>query len=75
VLGVPVLDDDGSICEWVGICTDVTARRQAEAALRAGEEFRRTVVANAPIVLFAVDRDGIFTLSEGRGPAALRDPA
>ena len=29
---VPVLDD-GGICEWVGIGTDVTARKQAEAAL------------------------------------------
>ena len=65
VRGVPVLDDDGGIREWVGIGTDVTARKQAEAALRASEELRRTVVANAPIVLFAVDRDGIFTLSEG----------
>jgi PAS domain S-box-containing protein len=71
VRGVPVLDDDGGSREWVGIGTDVTARKQAEAALRASEELRRTVVANAPIVLFAVDRDGIFTLSEGRGLEAL----
>jgi hypothetical protein len=71
VRGVSVLDDEGGIREWVGIGTDVTARKQAEAALRASEELRRTVVANAPIVLFAVDRDGIFTLSEGRGLADL----
>lgn len=30
-------------------------------------ELLQTVVANAPIVLFAFDTDGIFTLSEGRG--------
>jgi PAS domain S-box-containing protein len=75
VRGVPVLDDDGGIREWVGLCTDVTARKQAEAALHAREEFWRTVVANAPMVRFAVDRDGIFTLSEGttlRAAAAAR---
>jgi len=50
---------------------DVTERKRAEAALRASEERLRTVVTNAPIVLFAVDRDGVFTLSDGQGLAAL----
>lgn len=30
-------------------------------------ELLRTVVSNAPIVVFAMDADGVFTLSEGRG--------
>lgn len=30
--GVPVLNDDGSIREWVGTCTDIHDRRMAEAA-------------------------------------------
>jgi PAS domain S-box-containing protein len=34
-------------------------------------ELLRAVVANAPIVLFAFDKDGIFTLSEGRALEAL----
>ncbi|MDD5302949.1 MAG: PAS domain-containing sensor histidine kinase [Elusimicrobia bacterium] len=34
-------------------------------------EILKTVVGNAPIVLFALDADGIFTLSEGRGLDAL----
>lgn len=39
VRGVPVLDDDGSIREWVGTCTDVTERRlvAAERELRLKE--------------------------------------
>ncbi len=49
------------------IARDVTAHRRAEAALRASEERLRTVVSNAPIVLLAVDRDGVFTLAEGHG--------
>src|SRR6185295_14420400 len=39
------------------------------AALRESEVRMRTVVSNAPIVLFTVDRDGIVTASEGRGLA------
>ncbi len=36
-----------------------------EAALAASEDRLRTVMANAPIILFALDAAGVFTLSEG----------
>ena len=39
--------------------------------LRESEERLRTVVTSAPIVLFAINRDGMFTLSEGQGLEAL----
>ena len=32
--GVPVLNDNGSIREWVGTCIDITDRKQAEEQLR-----------------------------------------
>ena len=32
--GVPVLQADGSVREWVGTCTDITERKRAEEALR-----------------------------------------
>lgn len=41
--------------------------RSAQTELRDTEQRLRSLVEHAPIVLFAVDRDGIFTLSEGRG--------
>jgi signal transduction histidine kinase len=44
---------------------------QANAALRERETLVQTVVTHAPLILFAFDREGIFTLSEGRGLAAL----
>lgn len=50
---------------------DVTERKQAEAALRASEARLQTVIANLPVVLFALDRHGVITLSEGKGLAAL----
>ncbi|MCZ0901840.1 PAS domain-containing protein, partial [Microcoleus sp. HI-ES] len=30
VRGVPILNEDGSIREWVGICTDIHDRKQTE---------------------------------------------
>lgn len=39
--------------------------------LRESEERLRTVVTNAPIVLFLTDREGRFTMSEGKGLDAL----
>ncbi|MEJ7816846.1 MAG: PAS domain S-box protein, partial [Rubrobacter sp.] len=42
-------------------------RKQAEEALRRSEERLRSIVTNAPVVLFALDREGVFTLSEGKG--------
>ncbi|MGI8597555.1 MAG: HD domain-containing phosphohydrolase [Thermoleophilaceae bacterium] len=40
-------------------------RRRAERALRETEERFRRIAAQAPMVLWAFDRDGTFTLSEG----------
>ncbi|HEV8482628.1 MAG TPA: PAS domain S-box protein, partial [Blastocatellia bacterium] len=50
-----------------GVMVDVTRHKEAEQALLASEERLRTVVAGVPIILFALDRFGVFTLSEGRG--------
>ena len=49
-------------------------RRQAREALRESESRFRVLVNNAPIVLFAFDRDGVVTHLEGRGlePLGLR---
>lgn len=36
--GVPVFTEDGPVREWVGICVDITERKEAEEALRRSEE-------------------------------------
>ncbi|MGH9469538.1 MAG: PAS domain S-box protein [Terriglobia bacterium] len=55
----------------LGFARDITARKRAEEALRQSELRLRTVVANAPVILFALDAQGAVTLCEGRGLEAL----
>ena len=57
---------------------DVTALRAAEAEherltleLRTSEERHRLVVRNVPVVQWALDNDGVFTLAEGLGLLSL----
>src|SRR5579883_3072640 len=49
--------------------TDITARKQAEIAWQASEQRLRTIVAHTPVLLWAVDAAGVFTLLEGPGLA------
>jgi diguanylate cyclase (GGDEF)-like protein/PAS domain S-box-containing protein len=44
---------------------------RANAALLENEARLGTVIDNAPVVLFAVDKDGVFTLAEGTGLGTL----
>jgi PAS domain S-box-containing protein len=48
-------------------CEDINDRKRAEEELAKSEQRLRDVIANAPIILFALDRSGVCTLSEGRG--------
>ncbi|SIQ81748.1 PAS domain S-box-containing protein [Haladaptatus litoreus] len=64
----PLPSDDASEGKGtVGVIRDITKRVERERALRENEERLRTVVENVPVILFAIDVDGTFTLSEGRG--------
>ncbi len=49
----------------VVMVTDMTDHKKAQTALRESEERLKTVVTSAPIALFAMDRNGLFTLAEG----------
>ncbi len=64
------VDGDGG-GEIQGLVRDITQAKRAEEELRQSEERLRNVVAGAPIVLFALNRDGLFTFSEGSGLGAL----
>jgi PAS domain S-box-containing protein len=49
------------------VIRDITDRKRGREALRQTETQLRTVVSSASLVLFALDKDGVFTLSEGEG--------
>src|SRR2546422_358414 len=57
----------GGAAQLIVNARGVTGRRRPERALRENKERVRTVIAGAPLVLFALDRDGVFTMVEGRG--------
>jgi PAS domain S-box-containing protein len=61
IRAVPVIAADGSIWEWVGVHTDITEQREAEASVRASEERLRAVVEAAPVGLVFADASGRIT--------------
>ena len=63
------LTEDDRLVGSVGVIRDVTERKRYERELERKNERLRTIVDNVPVVLFALDGDGTFTLSEGRALA------
>ena len=49
-----------------------TERKQVEEALQEAQQHLRSVIEAAPLLLWAVDSNGLITLSEGQGLEALR---
>lgn len=56
---------------FVGIRTDITEIKGHEQSLRENEARFRSVIANAPIVIWATDADGIVTFNDGKGLESL----
>lgn len=54
---IPLFDDAGEIVEWFGAASDVTARREAEEALRKSEEQCRAYLENSFDVAYRMSPD------------------
>jgi PAS domain S-box-containing protein len=68
-LNTPIIED-GRMVGAVVSFRDISARKQAEANLRETELRLQRVVSSAPLMVFVLDHQGIFLLSEGRGLVA-----
>ena len=62
---------DGDIAGLVGVMVDITDRKRAEEELCKREELLHGIFTSAHIVIWAIDRNGVFTLSEGMALKAL----
>ncbi|MEP6518009.1 PAS domain S-box protein [Microcoleus vaginatus] len=56
--GVPILDEDGNIREWVGTCSDIHDRKQAEDAIKQSEERYRSLIAATSQIVWTADAEG-----------------
>jgi PAS domain S-box-containing protein len=65
--GQPIVDASGAKLGAVVAMHNITERKQAEQARRASEERLRMLISNAPVMLFAIDMNGIYTMSDGKG--------
>lgn len=69
VTGLPFNSEGKSAV--LAVFRDITEKKHAREALRKAEKRLRTVVGSASLILFATDKNGIFTLSEGEGLKSL----
>ena len=72
---IPMLDGHGQIKEWFGAASDVTARKQAEFAIRAEEERSRTILESITDGYFTLGSDWCITYINAAGERFLdRNP-
>jgi PAS domain S-box-containing protein len=70
-LAIPEVDGAPEYARSLLAFTDVTEALRSRTRLQRTELQLRALMGAAPVVLFAVDGHGVFTLSEGQGLAAL----
>jgi PAS domain S-box-containing protein len=68
---VPLLNANGEVIGVLGTFRDITEQKEIELALKESEKLFKGVVQNASAIIYIIDRQGIFRLSEGLGLAVL----
>ncbi|MHC5858741.1 PAS domain S-box protein [Nostoc sp.] len=59
VWGVPVLEEDGSVREWIGTCTDIHDRKLAEAEKQYLEQRYRSLVTATSQIVWTASEEGM----------------
>ena len=67
----PLYGEQGDVTSVMGVCRDITERKRAEETLRQSEARIRAIITGAPLLIFAVDRDGIIRFEGGQALKAL----
>ncbi len=63
---LPVRDKNGLITKWYGTCVDIHERKILASELIKSQKQLKTVIDNAPIAIWSTDKNGLFTLSDGK---------
>ena len=59
----PIFNSEGEVDAIGGVCTDITARKKAEAELKETEEKYRSIFEYSPLGILHINKDGIITAS------------
>jgi PAS domain S-box-containing protein len=59
--GVPVLNADGSVSQWVGFCADIHERKRAEEAFRQASAYNRSLLEASLDPLLTISPEGKVT--------------
>jgi PAS domain S-box-containing protein len=63
----PLRDTTGQIIGTMALIEDITERKNTQVELQKQEYYLQLALNNMPLVLFAIDSQGIITLSQGKG--------
>ncbi len=63
----PLIDAAGRKLGAVSVARDITAQKQIEKELRQSQARLAVLLANLPVIIFALDAKGVFTFSDGQG--------
>ncbi|HBB32250.1 MAG TPA: hypothetical protein DDZ80_21810 [Cyanobacteria bacterium UBA8803] len=59
----PIFDRDGQLCQILGVCTDITERKQAQEDLEAQKEFLQNIIDTNPNMIYVKDREDKYVLA------------